>query len=248
MPREKIVRLLKVFGDLLKSHNYKGRAVVNPFRFSDPLIFKDLDVVFKYADLYNFKVRITTNAVSFNDRNEKLLNENIHNLYRPVTISIIGSTQEKVKKYMNVNLTITLKKLTQLKKNFPKLSEYIMISMSEVESTNQEKMELENLVKKFSTIGYQTKIRKEWISNRLDSNENFHQTNKNFIKNNNKDKYVKGCNLWQNTLLRTLSVMVDGSVVLCDDDSEGKLKFGNVFSEGIYKIWNTKILEYHKRI
>ncbi len=104
------------------------------------------------------------------------------------------------------------------------------------------------MVKKFSTIGYQTKIRKEWISNRLDSNENFHQTNKNFIKNNNKDKYVKGCNLWQNTLLRTLSVMVDGSVVLCDDDSEGKLKFGNVFSEGIYKIWNTKILEYHKRI
>ena len=44
---------------------------------------------------------------------------------------------------MNVNLAVTLKKLTQLKKNFPKLSEYIMISMSEVESTNQEKMDLE---------------------------------------------------------------------------------------------------------
>ena len=148
---------------------------------------------------------------------------------------------------MNVNLAITLKKLTQLKKNFPKLSEYIMISMSEVESTNQEKMELENLVKKFSTIGYQTKIRKEWISNRLDSNENFHQTNKNFIKNNNKDKYVKGCNLWQNTLLRTLSVMVDGSVVLCDDDSEGKLKFGEKeepVASGREQFYN--ILEFRK--
>ena len=42
--------------------------------------------------------------------------------------------------------------------------------------------------------------------------------------------------------------MVDGSVVLCDDDAEGKLKFGNVFEDGIEKIWNGSLLDYHKKI
>jgi hypothetical protein len=42
--------------------------------------------------------------------------------------------------------------------------------------------------------------------------------------------------------------MVDGSVVLCDDDAEGKKTFGNVFLEGIEKIWNGSLLEYHKKI
>ena len=42
--------------------------------------------------------------------------------------------------------------------------------------------------------------------------------------------------------------MCDGSVVLCDDDAIGRKKFGNVFEDGIEKIWNHNLLEEHKLV
>ena len=45
-----------------------------------------------------------------------------------------------------------------------------------------------------------------------------------------------------------MEVMVNGDVVLCDDDADGRKIFGNVFEEGIEKIWNGKLFEEHKLI
>ena len=45
-----------------------------------------------------------------------------------------------------------------------------------------------------------------------------------------------------------MNVMCDGSVVLCDDDSNGRKKFGNVFEDNMAKIWNGHLLKEHKLI
>ena len=95
MSREKISLLLEDFGTLLKKNNYNGKAFVNPFRYSDPLVCKDLDLIFYLAKKFNFKVRITTNGVSFSENNAKLLNEYIDCLEGIISISVIGSTTEK---------------------------------------------------------------------------------------------------------------------------------------------------------
>ena len=49
MGRDNINILLNDFGNLLKKNSYKGKAFVNPFRYSDPLVNPDLDLVFENA-------------------------------------------------------------------------------------------------------------------------------------------------------------------------------------------------------
>ena len=193
----------------------------------------------------NFKVRITTNGVSFNSKYSELLSQYINRLSDPISISVIGSTRKKIKDFMNVNLDITLSRLNDVKKNYPKLASKIIVTLSEVDSSNKENEEITILIKEFEKIGIQTRLRKKWINNRIFGDWKVTAESSNVFTDSN---FIKSCNLYKNKLLRRIEVMVDGSVVLCDDDAEGKKKFGNVFIEGIEKIWNSSLLEYHKKI
>lgn len=239
MSRDDITYLLKDFGSLLKKYGYNGNAFVNPFRYSDPLICKDLDLIFEIANKFNFKVRITTNGVSFNESNALLLNQYINTLEdNVIRISVIGSTAEKIKKNMNVNLDMTLKRLANVKLNYPKLASKIKVGLAEVTADDEEEKEFKELEKKFTEIGISTYRKKKWINNRIDGDD-YKQNEYNFITS---------CNLWKNKLLRRLEIMYDGSVVLCDDDAEGRKRFGNVFEKGIEYVWNNQLLEEHKLI
>ena len=46
--------------------------------------------------------------------------------------------------------------------------------------------------------------------------------------------------------MRRIEIMVDGSVVLCDDDAEGKLSWQCI--QRVENIWNGQLLDYHKKI
>lgn len=238
MGRDNISALLTDFGNLLKKNNFKGRAFVNPYRYSDPLICKDLDLVFELAKKFNFKVRITTNGVSFNEKNAALINEYIECLEGIISISVIGSTAEKIKKNMNVNLDMTFKRLSNVKLNFPKVASKIKVGLAEVDSNEEEEKEFNELTEKFKDIGIKTYRKKKWVNNRIAGEK--------ILQNSN--HYIIGCNLYRNKLLRRMEVMYDGSVPLCDDDAVGRKKFGNVFEEGIEKIWNNQLLNEHKLV
>ena len=232
MGRDNINILLKNFGELLIKNSYKGKSFVNPFRYSDPLVNPDLDLVFENAKKFKFNVRITTNGVSFTENKSKLINDFITNVEGKIRISVIGSTSEKIKKYMNVNLDVTLSRLENVKIKFPELASKIKVGLAEVDGTEEEDFEFYNLEKMFFSIGYETYRKKKWIHNRIDGQS----------ENQSKYKFILGCNLFQNKLLRRMEIMCDGSVVLCDDDAVGRKKFGNVFEEGIEKIWNNQLL------
>ncbi len=244
MSREQIDFVLSDFGNLLKKYNYTGPTLVNPFRYSDPLVCRDLDVTFENAKKFGFKVRITTNGVSFNEKYCKILNDNFECLAKPISISIIGSNSEKVKKYMSVNFDVTLERLKKVARDFPNIASLIVVNLSEVDEDENENKEFEILEESFKKIGLKTSRRKKWINNRITGDWKITADTDSFSKEN----FVIGCNLFKNKLLRRIEIMVDGSVVLCDDDAEGKLKFGNVFEKGIEKIWNGQLLDYHKKI
>ena len=44
MTRDQIESLLSQFGELIKKHKYTGGTRINPYRYSDPLITKNLDL------------------------------------------------------------------------------------------------------------------------------------------------------------------------------------------------------------
>lgn len=246
MERDQIEDLLDQFGKLIKKNSYNGESHVNPFRYSDPLVCKDLDIVFNKANLYKFKVRITTNGVSLNEKYLGILNDNLENLEEFIRISLIGHDKETVKKYMNLNLDLTINRFKYAKKNYPEVFKKILVTMSEVDNSPEEQNGIELLKKEFDILGLNYKVRKDWIHNRivgewvkpelLDKHEQ------------DEENYIRGCILYQNKLIRRIQVMYNGNVVLCDDDAEGKLVFGNVFNEGLENIWNGSLLDYHKLI
>lgn len=238
MSRDNITLLLTDFGNLLKKNNFKGNAHVNPFRYSDPLICKDLDLIFDLAKKFAFKVRITTNGVSFNENNGRILNEYANSLEGIISISVIGSTAEKIKKNMNVNLDVTFKRLSNIRLKYPDLASRIKIGLAEVEETHEENQEFLILEKKFKEIGLKTYRKKKWMHNRI----------KGEVYEQKLDNFTSGCMLYRNKILRRLQVMYDGSILLCDDDAVGRKKFGNVFEDGIEKVWNDSLLKEHKLI
>ena len=55
---------------------------------------------------------------------------------------------------------------------------------------------------------------------------------------------MQGCAMGGGRILRQMEILVDGQAVLCCDDAEGKTNYGNVFEQGIEKVWNNIQMEH----
>ena len=238
MSREQIEHFLSDFGETLHRHGYGGRTVVNPFRYSDPLVCRDLDLVLSLARKFGFKVQIITNAVSFSGRNVELLESHIDCLTPLVRISVLGSNKEEIWSNMRVDLDLTMKKLQALSDSKSPLLPMLLVSLRVISGKDDERNRLEGLQTKLGRMGIRAIIKDNWLENRIEG-EAIQQK---------QDGFITGCGLWHNKLLRRLEVMVNGDVVLCDDDAEGRKVFGNVFEESIETIWNGPLRDEHRLI
>ena len=63
----------------------------------------------------------------------------------------------------------------------------------------------------------------------------------------NKGMYIQGCAMKGGRILRQMEILVDGQVVLCCDDADGKTNYGNVFKDGIEQTWQ-KLQDEHTLI
>ena len=239
MDKDKIEFLLDDFGSLARNHfKYGGKMILNPYRFSDPLVCKDLELILKISKKFGIAVQITTNAVSFNEYYTSLLEEYIETLNDDISISVLGSNESEVKNYMDISLDRTFSNLEKLSSKKLNINKKIIISLREITGTEAETQGNKELQRLFSKLGFRTKVKKNWIHNRING----------IAVKQSDTRFVNGCKLYENKLIRRMEVMVNGDVALCDDDAEGKKIFGNVFNEGIFKIWNGKLLEEHKNI
>lgn len=238
MSRSQIEHLLVSFHDNLMKYDYHGVTTINPFRYSDPLICPDLDFILDYSLRNNLKVQITTNARGLNSRTIGLLEKNQKALKSKINISVLGSSEEEVKKNMDISLAYTLKRMSELSQAKSPLVPRILISLRVIDGTPEERLRLESLYREFTSFGVNAEIKSGWIHNRIGGDR----------KDQDADNYIIGCKLYRNKLLRRLEVMVNGDVVLCDDDAEGRKVFGNVFAQSIDEIWSGKLKTEHENI
>lgn len=238
MSRTQIEGILISFKNNLLRYNYHGVATIYPYRYSDPLIFPDLDLVLNYSSENNLKVQITTNAVGFNSRTIALLEKFLPVLKDNIFISIIGSSEEEVQKNMDISLNHTIQKIRDLCADKSPLISKLKISLRVVNGSDDEKIRLFQLQNTFRSFGVRTQIKMDWMQNRISGL--YHQQSC--------VSHIVGCSLYHNKLLRQLQVRVNGDVVLCGDDAEGKKIFGNIFHQSIDEIWNGNLKEEHKII
>lgn len=249
MSREQIRQLLDEFGSVRKTHGYKGQLSVNPFRFSDPLVCKDLDLIFDRAEAHDFNIVITTNGAALSGKVLELLDRYANRMMK-LSVSFIGSTSKDIKDLMGLNFEKVLINLDEIANHWPRLRQIIRVSLRKIHNTPEEHAVLLDLQARFKNKGIVVKaIHEQWMTNRIDAQgftvgqkptrlEPVAQTSQ---------RFVSGCG-WSNHLLERMEVMVDGSVVLCCDDAEKHKVFGNVFRESIASIWNGALRQEHLQI
>jgi MoaA/NifB/PqqE/SkfB family radical SAM enzyme len=249
MSRDQIELLLDDFGGIRDRHKYNGFLGIAPYRFSDPLVCKDLGFILEKADKYRLNVAITTNGIGLDGETLALLDRFRH-LFSKIVISLIGATTDDVKDLMGIKFPKVLKNIENIADNWPNLKLITRVSMRRVTNSDEELYTISKLKQMFELKGINIKfIKDNWITNRVNNSE-FVKGEKPVSlprKSQTTSHFIYGCG-WSDNLLNRMEVMVDGDVVLCCDDAEKNKVFGNAFEDGLERIWTTSLRKEHQLI
>lgn len=244
MQADQIETLITQFAQGVKKHNVpKMRASVQPWRYSDPLVCRDLELVFELCKKHDLRVVLTTNAVSFSEKKCDIMMKYIDNLDL-INISIIGFNEQEIREWMGIDWKVTQARLKMVKEKYPALSKKMNIGVKH-KIQDPKKSFYGPVVSKIQelTLG-KVKKKSKWLENRLSYNK-FGDDGMEFKIS--EERFVQGCGLVNGKILRRLEVMVDGTAVLCCDDATKQTNFGNVFDIGVEGVWK-KLTEYHNLI
>lgn len=240
MTKDQISVLLNDFGALIKKYDVDDYAcAINPWRYSDPLVQPDLEHIMALCDKYKIRVGITTNGVSFGKKQCEILQKYIH-LIGNIHMSVIGYTEDELWEFMKLKKSKTLSSLKFVKENYPELSKKFQIGIKHKEQNRQNtqvKQEYQSC-----TLG-RVKFKSNWMSNRLGDGDG--DWTKPYNIEIDENMYMQGCAMGGGRILRQMEILVDGQVVLCCDDADGKTNYGNVFEIGIEKAWHNLQKEHN---
>lgn len=240
MTKEQLKTLLDDYGSLIKKYNVDDYACgINPWRYSDPLVQPDLEYIMKLCDQYKIKVGITTNGVSFTKKQCDILKQYEH-LLGSIHMSVIGHTEDELWEFMKIKKQKTLDSLMFVKENYPTLSRRIRIG---IKHKDQYKNPSTAVIEEYqNAILGEVKGKTDWVENRIgDGDGDWTKPYNAVIDEKN---YMQGCAMGGGRILRQMEILVDGQAVLCCDDAEGKTNYGNVFEQGIEKVWNNIQMEH----
>lgn len=245
MSHEKIKMLLNDFGSVLKQYRVEPwTALIQPWRYSDPLVCPDLEMIFELAEKNKVKVVLTTNGVSFTEKNCKIIQKYLH-IIRQINISIIGFTAEEIKEWMGVSWKVTRARLIKVKENYPEISKKMVIGIKHKTQMIPERKRRKILKKIVKLTLGKAKLKNQWMHNRMGAGEGVWTENKEFPVT--ETNFVQGCRMVYGKILKKLEIMVDGTAVLCCDDATKLTNYGNVFEVGIEKVWQN-LQKAHKLI
>jgi hypothetical protein len=244
MSGEKIRVLLEDFASGIKRHNIDpSNTIVKPWRYSDPLVCPDLELVFEICQKNRLKISLTTNAVSFGEKKCDLISKYIDTI-ATINISIIGYTKDEIREWMDIDWDVTRERLRMIRDKYPAISRKMNIGVKhKIQDPKREHyapviQQIQQL-----TLG-KVKKKTNWLENRLVYNK-FDDDGLDFKIS--EKQFVKGCDMVHGKILRTLEVLVSGQAVLCCDDATGQTDFGNVFDIGISGVWKN-VAQYHDLI
>ena len=244
MSEENIRVLLEDFASGIKRHNIDpSNTIVKPWRYSDPLVCPDLELVFEICQKHGLKISLTTNAVSFGEKKCDLISKYIDSI-ATINISIIGYTKEEIREWMDIDWDVTQARLKMIRDKYPTISRKMNIGLKhKIQDPKREHyapviQQIQQL-----TLG-KVKKKTNWLENRLVYNK-FDDDGLDFKIS--EKQFVQGCAMVYGKILRTLEVLVDGQAVLCCDDATGQTDFGNVFDIGVSGVWKN-VSHYHQLI
>ena len=241
MSREQIKTLIEDYASLCKKYNAKPWSTcITPWRYSDPLVCPDLEYIFELADKHKFMVEMTTNGVSFTERNCKIIQKYLHTIDE-IIISIIGFNEAEIKEFMGVSWKVTKARLIKVKENYPQISRKMNIGVKHKDQ-NKSTESRKHIARKIQqiTLG-KVKVKNNWMTNRMGAGDEVWMDGYDFKVN--KNSFVQGCSMAVGKILRKMEILVDGTAVLCCEDATKKTNYGNVFESGIEKVWNNLLKE-----
>ena len=243
MSREQIKTLIEEYAGLCKKYNAKPWSTsITPWRYSDPLVCPDLEYIFELADKHKFKVEMTTNGVSFTERNCKIIQKYLHTIDQ-IIISIIGFSEKEIKEFMGVSWKVTEARLIKVKQNYPEISSKMKITVKH-KNQNVGKHHRQQIGRKIQEVTLGTvRVKNHWMTNRMGVGDGKWQPHFDFKVN--EDSFVQGCSMVVGKILRKMEILVDGTAVLCCDDAEKLTNYGNVFEIGIEKVWQNLRKEHN---
>ena len=236
MSREQIKLLVEDYAGLMRKYNAKPWSTkITPWRYSDPLVCPDLEYIFELADKHKLMVDITTNGVSFTEKNCKIIQKHLH-MIEKINISIIGFNEEEIKEFMGVSWKVTEARLKAVKENYPDISKKMAIGVKH-KNQNIDKAQRTIIAQKIQKVTRGTvKVKNHWITNRMAAGDGVWMEGADFkIDENN---FVQGCSMVYGKIFRKIEIMVDGTAVLCCEDATKRTDYGNAFKDGIEKVWN----------
>ena len=249
MSRVKIEYLMNQFGRARGTHGYAGPLRVIPFRFSDPMLFRDLDVVLSGARRWDMIVDLTTNGVAFGARQANLIAEYV-DVIGKISVSIIGCSPSQIRELMGVDVQRVLDQLAWISANRPSVMKTIRVNLKQTGPMQDEGAETHRLTEAFADLGFNVRLKRDWLKNRVHyggfSTQRLGKPDTLSPIEQSADGFVSGCG-WR-ALPTRMEVMVDGDVVLCCDEADRNKVLGNVFQDGMAEIWNGPLKHEHALI
>ena len=243
MTKEQLTMLFDDYGSLIQKYGVEDWTCgVNPWRYSDPLVQPDLEHIMSLCDKYKIKVGITTNGISFGKKQCEIIQKYLH-LLGSIHMSVIGHTAEELWDYMKIKKDKTLQSLRFVKENYPEISKKIKVG---IKHKNQSIAVPPEVYEEYQEVNLgKVRPKNQWLENRIGDGDGDWTAPFNWKVN--EQNFVTGCAMGGGRILRQMEILVDGQAVLCCDDADGKTNFGNVFKDGIEKVWR-ELSKFHNLI
>ena len=214
------------------------------WNWGEPLMDKDLPKMIRYAKSKRMFVNTSTNSFFLE---EGIMKDLINSGLDQLIVSLDGASKETYNKYRKNGdfdkVVRVLKMAAQMKNDmgtrYPEIKlQFIVMKHNEHEIKKMIELAKELKVDTlfFKTVGVMDPRLKKQIKKYMPSNPKFRR----YVDMGDDLKPVPLAGRVCNYLWEEITVNVDGSVVPCCRDAQGKYVFGNLKNQKIGEIWNSK--------
>jgi radical SAM protein with 4Fe4S-binding SPASM domain len=235
--------------------NNLGNSIIHLrlWNWGEPLLNKEFPEMVKYAKSKKIFVNTSTNS-SF--LNEEIIKKLIDSKLDQLIVSLDGASEETYNKYRKKGdfqtVVNSLKKLSELKKQkrikYPEIKlQFIVMKHNEHEIKKVIELAKQTGVNTifFKTVGIMDPRLKKDIEKYLPVKKEFRR----YACEEGSLKYPKLLGRVCDYLWTEVTINVDGSVVSCCRDANGRYIFGNLKNQKISDVWNSpKMISFRKDV
>lgn len=229
----------KIIADKIKPYSKTTYLMI----WGEPFLNKDLIKIINYASYFS-KTIISTNGLLLT---EGIATQLINSMLGTIIFSIDGTTQDVYQKYrVGGNLLTVMESLTMLNEMNNKYGNKInIIPQFIVFEHNQHQ------IGEFKKICHLLNLRPSLKAPYISKNSLLSVSDISKYSRKTSGTCVELQNMMRNCpdMRTACTILLDGTVVPCCYDYNGVNRFGNIYDQSVFEIWNSqKFLEFRKDV